>query len=197
MKFIALILIAGCYAPAAISPAIQKALNARLTGQVLELRHSCYVLPLFDENELWLLSPREPSTLRLIDDARGQPIPAPKPVGILAAGTRMVAVRLAPPDLWALTQRVWTTPRFHSWIYLQEVPSPSRATPRTYIMLIDDTARSEAELAQQIAHILAPEGEVTTWLTTLRPTERAAIRHKEVVAGMTARAMEAAVGVRE
>lgn len=185
-----LALASGC-ATASIPAAAQDAVNARHRGQTVELRHSMFYGDLYDENELWLLSPYPFAETYDLVDRDGAPIHPQGQRGIFPAGTAFVLERVE----FASPLRMITSPRYNPWVYL--TPAPGTLAPtgrRAFILLLPMDLTSEAAAEKALAELTAPAGEVTRWLAARRPTVRVAIQNKDVLPGMTQEELTAAVG---
>lgn len=188
--------LSACASQTKIAQPVREAIAARHTGRLVELRRSCYYGNLYDENEKWLLSEHAFADTYHIVDTDGAPIHPTGQRGIVPAGTKLVVSHIEFPDVRAMARRMLTTPRYNPWIYLQPAPS-STSLPRErpwFILLLPMDMETEKEVEDAIAALLAPEGEVSAWLASLRPTVRAAIEHKDVVEGMTEQELVAAMG---
>jgi len=174
---------------------IRASVAAKHAGRAVELRQSCYYGDLYDENEKWLLSAHPFSDTYHIVDFDGVPIHPRGQRGIAPAGTRFTIQQVEFPDQYAVSMRMLTTPRYNPWVYLAPAEDSGLPTDRkTFILLLpmDMETREQAEAA--IEEVLAPEGEVTAWLAERTPSIQVAIKHKDVIAGMTEQELVAALG---
>jgi hypothetical protein len=183
-------LASGC-ATVAIPAAARDAVNARHGGHVVELRQSVFYGDLYDENELWLLSPYPFADTFHLVDRDGAPIHPQGQRGIFAAGTAFVLERIE----FTSPLRMITSPRYNPWVYL--TPAPGTLAPsgrRYFILLLPMDLTDEAGVEKALAAVVAPQGEVTRWLAARRPMVRAAIENKDVTPGMSLEELSAAVG---
>jgi len=191
-----LIVLCGCATQTKIPAPVRAGISARYVGRVVELVQSCFYGDLYDENEKWLLSPYPFSETHHIVDLNGAPIHPHGQRGIIPAGTPFLIKEIEFPDSAALAKRMLTTPRYNTWIYLSRAPE-SRDLPAgrpLFILLLPMDLDDEAAVEKALAEVVAPQGEVTTWLTGRRPTVQAAIANKQMVTGMSERELTAAMG---
>lgn len=190
-----LFLASACASQTRIPEPVRSAISARHAGRVVELRQSMYVGDLYDENELWLLSPHAFDQTSHIVDTKGVPIRPTGQRGIIPAGTAFVVDRVEFPDVAALARRMLTTPRYNTWVYLE--PAPGTLAPagrKAFIVLLPMDLAEEAEVEAAIAKVLSPAGETKRWLESRKPTIRVAIEHKEILAGMSLDEVVASMG---
>ncbi len=171
------------------------ALDLRYKNRKVELRSSCYYGDLYDENEKYLLSPYPFEDVFHIVDLDNAPIHPKGQRGIVPAGTPFVITGVEFPDVAAMSRRMLTTPRYNPWVYLKLAPeAQGLPAERTYILVLPMDFSTEEAVEEAIGRLVAPEGKVSTWLATVRPTIRVAIEHKDVAEGMTKDELLAAWG---
>lgn len=185
-----------CASQTRIPPQVRSAISARHAGKIVELRHSSYFGDLYDENEKWLLSPYPFADTHHIVDLDGKPIHPSGQKGIAPAGTRFVVQQIEFPDASAMAKRMLTTPRYNPWVYLTPADGERLSLDgrKAFILLLPMDLDTEEGVEAALAKALAPEGEITTWLGTRRPTVRVAIDHKDVIPGMSRDELFAAWG---
>lgn len=191
-----LTVLAGCASQTHLTPSVRARVSTEHHGRVVESRQSSYWGDFYDENELWLLSPYPFADLHDLEDLNGAPIRPKRQRGILPAGTRFEITRVEFPDLRAMSQRMLTTPRYHPWVYLRlagETDARLLARP-AFVMLLPRSMRTYDEVEAAIDERFAPEGTMGPWMNQRRPSIAAAIRHKEVVHGMSTVELIAAFG---
>jgi len=188
--------LASCASYTHIPQGVRTALSARHTGRTVELKQSCYFGDLYDENEKWLLSPYPFAETFHIVDTEGAPIHPQGQRGILPAGTTFVVQQVEFPDGAAMTRRMFTTPRYNTWVYLSpaEGSAAQLQDRRSFIMILPLGIDTEQQVEDAIGRVLAPQGETSKWLATLRPTVRVAIENKDIVVGMTQDELTASQG---
>jgi hypothetical protein len=186
----------ACASQTKLPADVRTAIDQRHQGHLAELRRSYYYGELYDENEKWLLSPYPFADTYHIVDLDGAPIHPKVQLGILPAGTKVVVDKVEFPDTWTMTKRMLTTPRYNPWVYVRGAPDdahiPKNAKPMVIILPFDLDKEEAVEAA--INKELAPDGEVTKWLASMRPTARAAIENKDVVPGMNLQELSASQG---
>ncbi len=186
-----------CASQTRIAPEVRAQISQRHAGTVIELRQSQYYGELYDENELWLLSPYLFADTSHIVDMNGTPIHPKGQRGIIPAGSRFVIERIEFPDRTALSHRMLTTPRYNPWVYLKPAPDETRASlenRRAFVAMLPLELETEQQVEDAIAAQFAPEGDVQRWLASRRPTVKVAIEHKNVVEGMSREELTAAMG---
>jgi len=186
----------ACASQTKLPAEVRTAIDQRHHGHLAELRRSYYYGELYDENEKWLLSAYPFADTYHIVDTKGAPIHPKVQLGILPAGTKVVVDKVEFPDMWAMSKRMLTTPRYNTWVYVRGAPDephmPKDAKPMVIVLPLDlDT---ETSVEEAINKELAPDGEVTKWLASMRPTARAAIENKDVVPGMNLQELSASQG---
>ena len=192
-----LLICAGACASATTLPApAREAFASRHQGRVVELRQSCYYGDLYDENEKWLLSPYPFANTYHIVDLNGAPIHPKAQRGIVPAGSKFVIEQVEFPSSWAMAKRMLTTPRYNPWVYLRAVPGglDAAVVSQPFILILPSDVASEEAAETELNKRLSPEGEVSAWLQTLRPTVQVAIGNKEAVSQMSLAELLAALG---
>lgn len=186
----------GCAAQTKIPEAARVQLAARHAGQVVELRASCYYGDFYDENQHWLLSPYPLDATSHINDLDDKPIHPQNQRGIVPAGTQFIVDLVEFPAGLALAQRMFTTPRNNPWVYMRPAPTETRAPASTkaFIWVLPTDLDTPEAFDAALAQGLAPQGEVSKWLGSVRPTVRVAIDNKDILAGMTLRELTASQG---
>jgi hypothetical protein len=189
----------ACATQTHLSAAIRSGLSQQHVGSVVQLRASCFYGDLYDENDLWLLSPYTFASTSHIVDLKGLPLHPQKLRGLWPAGSRFVVERLEFPTRWAMARRMLVTPRFNPWVYLRRLPEPGEPVAKEggeplYVWVLPEALESSGAVESALAAALAPDGTVTQWLQTLQPTHKIAVQHKEILVGMPRAALLAAMG---
>ena len=186
----------GCAAQTKIPEAARTEIATRHAGQFVELRTSCYYGDFYDENQRWLLSPYQFDATSHIVDLDNKAIHPPHQRGIIPAGTKFVVDQVEFPAGIALAQRMFTTPRNNPWVFMRPAPTETRAPQpsKVFIWVLPTELDTPEAFEAAMAKNLAPDGEVSKWLGTVRPTVRVAIETKDIVAGMTLRELTASQG---
>ena len=192
----ALVLQGACAAQTKLPEAVRSEIATRHAGQTVELRTSCYYGDFYDENGRWLLSPYPFDATSHIVDLDNRAIHPPHQKGIIPAGSKFIVDRVEFPVGWALTQRMFTTPRNNPWVYLRPAPTETRvpSASKVFIWVLPTELDTPDTFETALTKGLAPDGEVSQWLGTVRPTVRVAIENKDIVAGMTLRELTTSQG---
>ncbi len=171
------------------------AITARHKGRVVALRQSSYFGDLYDENQLWLLSPHPFAQTSHIVDTTGAPIYPRGQRGIIPMGTTFVVQRVEFPDARAMAGRMLTTPRYNTWVYLSAVPdTPAPMDRKGLVLVLPLNLETEGEVEAAISELFTTPAKAQAWLAARRPTIRAAIEHKDIVEGMTEEELFASMG---
>ena len=188
--------LSACASSISLYNPLQSTLTKRYQGQIFELRQSCYYGQLYDENELWMLSPKRFEALDYIEDMEHQIIrPSHEPRGIMPSGARLLIQRIELPDALALSRRMLRTPRFNPWVYVEPVEQDlHERRQRPFVIILPQDVSSEVQAEKALAQILAPDGQMSRWLKTRRPTVQTAIRYKTVTQGMSLEELVASLG---
>jgi hypothetical protein len=91
--------------------------------------------------------------------------------------------------------RMLTTPRYNPWVHL--LPAAGTELPRdraAFILLLPMDMETRDQVEAALEELVAPVGEVTSWLAERPPTVQVAIRHKDAIVGMTEAELVAALG---
>ncbi len=191
-----ILLFTACATQTKLPAPVRAAISARHMGTVVELKVSCYYGDLYDENEKWLLSPYPFAQTYHIVDLDGAPIHPRGERGIIPAGTPFIVRDVEFPDPGALAKRMLTTPRYNPWVYLTPAPDAKNLPEGRafFILLLPMDLDDEPTTERAYNGLLAPKGDMTTWLAGRRPTVQAGIAHKEIVEGMTEAELVVAMG---
>ncbi|MBN1960324.1 MAG: hypothetical protein JW841_05215 [Deltaproteobacteria bacterium] len=185
----------SCASQTLLTLSSRERINSRHQNHIVSLRQSCYYGDLYDENEMWLLSPYPFDETSHIINLQGEPIHPQGQRGIIPAGSSFIVKKIEFPDSTAMAKRMLTTPRYNPWIYL--IPTQNTITPtnrKYFILLLPMNLAKETLVESAIAKQLAEPENVNSWLKSLRPTIRAAILNKDIAVGMKIDELTAAMG---
>jgi hypothetical protein len=183
--------LAGCTPRAVIPDAERQRVASALSGQPRWLRAAVYVSPFWGDRSKALVSDAPTEGLDLVETPNGQPVDPPPPERILLPGTSVRIREVEFPTGWIIAQRVVMTPRYHPWVLL-DVPGDAR----THVLVLEQTAASYAEVRAEIDRVLSTD-DPSPALAALPVEQRDAIGSKELVEGMSPRAVEMAWGLPE
>jgi hypothetical protein len=183
--------LSACTPRAVIPDSERERVSAELSGRQRWLRVAAYAAPFWGDRSKVLLSDVPPAELDLVESAGGTPIPPPAPERILGPGTAVRVREVEFPTGWTIAKRVMMTPRYHPWVYL-EVAGDERA----YIIVLSQTAVSLDEVRSEAERLLTAD-DPGTLFNALPQEQRDAILRKDLVEGMSPRAVEMAWGVPE
>ncbi|MEE2961768.1 MAG: hypothetical protein VYA34_13575 [Myxococcota bacterium] len=129
-------------------------------------------------------------------DLDGNAIHPQNEKGLVPAGTAFKVKRIEAPSRWTLFGRMLWTPRFYTWVYLEQISTPPNLEHRErpfVIVLKGDYAESQ-ELELALNSWLDKNGTTSKWLANLSPMIQYGIRNKEAIEGMTLEELIAALG---
>ena len=170
--------------------------NSAWIEHSVELKHSCFFGDLYGENELWLLSPYPFSETSHMSDLDGNAIHPQYEKGLVPAGTTFKVKRIEAPSRLALFRRMLWTPRFYTWVYLEQISTPPSLEHRErpfVIVLKGDYAESQ-ELEMALNSWLDKNRTTSKWIANRSPMIQYGIRNKEAIEGMTLQELITAVG---
>ncbi len=183
--------LAGCTPRAVIPDPERQRVASSLSGQPRWLRVAAYVSPFWGDKTKALLSDAPTDDLDLVETPGGQQVAPPAPEKILLPGTAVRIREVEFPTGWIIAQRVVMTPRYHPWVLL-DVPGDER----TYVLVLQQTAVSYDEVRWEVDRVLGTD-DPSAAFAALPVEQRDAIGRKELVEGMSPRAVEMAWGLPE
>ena len=188
---LALALLAACTPRAVIPDAERQKVQTELGGQTRWLRVAAYVAPFWEDNSKLLLSDEPLGGLDLVERPDGTPVAPPTAERILPPGTALKVREVEFATSWIIAKRVIMTPRYHPWVLL-DAPGERRS----YVIVLSQTAASADEVRTELDRILSTDDPSSLYLS-LPVEQRDAISRKELLDGMSPRAVEMAWGFPE
>ncbi len=182
---------AGCTPRAVIPDAERQRVATELDGQPRWLRVAVYETPFWMDRTKVLLTDVPPDELDLVETTDGKPVPPPAAERILLPGTAVRIREVEFPTGWIIARRVVMTPRYHPWVLVQ-LPGEER----TGVIVLSQLAASFADVRGELERILATD-DPSPAFSALPQEQRDAIGRKELVEGMSLRAVEMAWGLPE
>ncbi len=187
----ALVPLLAC-APRAVIPDAERArVSSELDGKQRYLRVAAYADPLWGDQTKLLLTDQPGDELDLVESAGGTPVPPPAPQRIVPPGTPARIREVEFPTGWQIARRVVMSPRYHPWAILEV-----SGDPRPHVVVLSQTAVSFEEIRGELDRMLTTD-DPTSFLGGLPGEHRDAILKKQLVEGMSARAVEMAWGLPE
>jgi hypothetical protein len=183
--------LAACAPRAVIPDSERERVSKELSGEQRWLRTAVYAAPLWGDHSRVLLSDQPLSELELVLSPGGDPIAPPPVERIVPPGTRVRVEEVEFPTGWTIARRVVMTPRYHPWAIL-EVPGDQRP----HVIVLSQTAASFDEVRAELDRILTKD-DPSSLYSALPGDQRAAVAKKEIVEGMSPRAVEMAWGLPE
>lgn len=188
---LALLPLAACAPRATLPDADRQRISAELAGRQRYLRVAAIVAPLWGDRSRLLLSDQPLAELDLVLTTVGTPVPPPQAERILPPGTAVRVRDVEFPTGWLIAQRVVMSPRYHPWVTL-EVPGDKRP----HVIVLSQAAATFEDVRDELDRMLT-EDDPGPALRALPAEQQAAIARKELVEGMSARALEMAWGLPE
>ena len=183
--------VAAC-APLTVVPDAERArTHAALEGQPRWLRVSLAVSPLFGDRGRLLLLDAPPAEVDLLRGAGDAVIPPPAAERILPPGTAVRVEKVEFPTGLVIARRAVMSPRYHPWVYLR-LPGEERPG----ILVLSHAAASANALVEEVDRVLTRD-DPSRLLAALPPEQREAVGRRELLEGMSPRAVEMAWGVPE
>ncbi len=183
--------VAAC-APLTVVPDAERArTHAALEGQPRWLRVSLAVSPLFGDRGRLLLLDAPPAEVDLLRGAGDAVIPPPAAERILPPGTAVRVEKVEFPTGLVIARRAVMSPRYHPWVYLR-LPGEERPG----ILVLSHAAASADALVEEVDRVLTRD-DPSRLLAALPPEQREAVGRRELLEGMSPRAVEMAWGVPE
>lgn len=187
----ALIPLAGCAPRAVIPDAERDRVTRELTGDQRWLRVAVYAAPLYGDASRLLLSDRPLSELDLVETAGGEPVTPPVAERVIPPGTPVRIREVEFPTGWTIAKRIVMTPRYHPWVLL-DVPGESRPG----VIVLSQLAASYDDVRGELERFLSRD-DPSPFLAALPQEQRDAVLKKQILEGMSTRAVEMAWGLPE
>jgi hypothetical protein len=189
---LALASLASCTPRAVIPDAERDRVQRELSGQQAWLRVAAYVYPLFGDRSRLLVTDLPADELELLETAGGERVVPPAAERVLAPGTAVHIQEVEFPTGWTIARRVVMTPRYHPWVLLDALPGDGRAP----VIVLSQTAVTFDDVRAELDRLLTSD-DPSSLVAALPADQRAAVLRKELVEGMSPRAVEMAWGFPE
>lgn len=183
--------LAACTPRVVIPDAERERVTHELTGGQRYLRVAVYAAPLWGDASRLLLSDRPLAELDLVQTTGGAPIPPPDAERVIPPGTPVRLREVEFPTGWTIARRVVVSPRYHPWVLL-DVPGESRPG----VIVLSQLAATFEDVRGELDRVLSKD-DPSPFFAALSQEHRTAILKKEVVEGMSLRAVEMAWGLPE
>jgi len=169
----------------------QGKLSRGLENQLRFLRISFFLAPFFADEDKQLLSPVHPQWLHLLEDTEGEPIPPGEAEGVLPAGTLVRILKVEFPTPSALRQRLVYSPRSRPWVYLT---TPQASKP--LVLVLPNSFEDADDFLSELNRFLTPRNPLSQ-MAAFSVDEQNAVHTKESIPGISAEALEMALGYPE
>src|SRR5512139_1677471 len=179
----------ACAPRAVIPDAERERVRRELTGEPRWLRVAAYAAPLWGDGAKVLLSDQPLDELDLVETTGGTPVPPPAPERIVPPGTAVRITDVEFPTGWVIAKRVVMSPRYHPWVIV-EMPGDTRP----HVFVLSQTAASFEDVRGELDRVLTKD-DPSSALKALPEEQRAAVLKKELLEGMSPRAVEMAWGL--
>lgn len=183
--------LAACAPRAVIPDAERERVTSQLAGQPRWLRVAAYAAPFWGDRTKLLLTEEPLEDLDLLESAGGAPVAPPPAERVVPPGTAVRVREVEFPTGWIISQRIIATPRYHPWV-LVEVPGD----PRTHVVVLSQTAATFEDVRGELDRLLSADDPSSTF-QALPAEHRDAVLKKDLVEGMSPRAVEMAWGLPE
>jgi len=178
----------GC-TPRAVLPDDERArVRLALDGQSRYLRVAVSVHPFFGDTAKRLLLDAPPAEVDLLRGGQDEIIAPPPAERILAPGTPVRVLQVEFPTGFLIAGRVVMTPRWHPWAYLQVA-----GEARPCVLVLSQTAATSDDVLAEVDRVLSADDPGPA-LRALPTEQHDAVLKKELVEGMTVRAVEMSWG---
>jgi hypothetical protein len=183
--------LAACTPRATVPEAERERVHEEVGGQQRYLRVAAAVAPFWADRSRLLLTDQPVSEIDLVNTTGGTPVPPPAAERILPPGTPVRVRDVEFPTGWLIAKRVVMSPRYHPWVYVAVA-----GDTRPHVIVLSQTASTFEDVREELSRILTADDPGPA-LRALPPEQQAAIARKEVISGMSARALEMAWGLPE
>ncbi|MCL2011369.1 MAG: hypothetical protein FWG75_01065 [Cystobacterineae bacterium] len=169
----------------------QGRLARALKNQPRFLRISYFVTPFFADESKHLLSPVNPAWLHVLQHPDGMPVPPGDIEALLPAAMPVRILKVEFPTALAIKERLPYSPRTRPWVYvaIQNASKP-------LILVLPNTLKNTEEFEAELNRYLTPLNP-STQIAEFSVDEQTAIRSKEALPGISAEALEMALGYPE
>jgi hypothetical protein len=169
----------------------QGRLSRALENQPRFLRISYFVTPFFGDETKQLLSPVHPAWLHLLEDLDGNPVSPGDIEDLLPAGTLVRILKVEFPSSAAINKRVVYSPRTRPWVYVA-----TQHSSKPLVLVLRNTFESPGDFQAELNRYVTPLNP-SSQLAEFSDDEQTAIRTKEATLGISAEALEMALGYPE
>jgi hypothetical protein len=181
-------LLAGCTPRAVVPDAERARVRQALDGQAMYLRVAVTVHPLFGDASKRLLLDAPASEVDLLRGGQDEILAPPPAERILPPGTPVRIVEVEFPTGLLIARRVVMSPRYHPWVYLAVA-----GEPRPCVLVLSQLAVTADDVLAEVDRYLAADDPGPA-LRALPAEQHDAVLRKELVDGMSVRAVEMAWG---
>jgi hypothetical protein len=188
---LALLPLLACTPRAVIPDAEREKVSGAFAGEQRWTRVALYASPLWGDRSRVLLSDAPLAELDLVQTGGGTPVAPPTAERVVAPGTPVRIREVEFPSGWTIAKRVVMTPRYHPWVIV-EVPGDARP----HVVVLSQLAASFDDVRGELERVLTKDDPSSSF-AALPAEQRAAVLRKELVEGMSPRAVELAWGLPE
>ena len=170
--------LSACYPPSILTPDGREQVVRATSRQPRYLRVAVYAGPFFGDGSRVLLTDRPAAEVSAFEGPDGRRVEPPPPERILPPGTPIFVDLVEFPTGAVLWGRPLATPRYQPWLL-----GRAAGEDRGVVLVLSGQSGSAEDLLAQVARVLTPDDPSPVY-RALPETQRAAIRHKELVEGM-------------
>ena len=191
LLFSMLLLGLGCFPRASVPEDERQRAGLELEGQRRFTKVAVNVGPFFGDATRLLVSDQPFAELDLLQTTSGDPIQPPRVLRVIPPGTVVTVEKVEFPTGWLIAKRVVMTPRYHPWVYLA-----LEGEPRPLVAVLPQTLASAEDVRVELERFLGT-ADPSPALKALPDAQRAAVLRKDVLEGMSPKAVEMAWGYPE
>jgi hypothetical protein len=185
------LLLVACSPRVSVPESERQRASRELEGQRRLTKVAVFVGPFFGDGSKLLVSDQPFQELDLLRSLQDEVVAPPPPERVLPPGMPLLVEKVEFPTGWTIAKRVVMTPRYHPWVYLR-----MEGEERPLVLVLPQTLASAEAVRVELERV-AGTPDPGPALQALPELQRNAIARKELVEGMSARAIEMAWGYPE
>ncbi len=167
----------------------QTQVTLRVQGAPRQLARSLWVTPFFRDDSKRLLTGDRPEDVELLVTPAGAPISPGDIQEVLPAGTHVKVQTVSFPSTWENVSRPILTPRDRPWV---ELIVDGRPATTLYVLVLRPDLKNEDDAIAEIGKWLTVD-KLDEEIARLPVADQTAIRTRELVIGLSVRALELAL----
>jgi hypothetical protein len=180
--------VVGCAPRVVIPDDERERIAEEYDGRMRFLRVAVNAAPFFGDTTRFLLTDQPVEEVQLLESINGERIPPPPAERVLPPGTRVRIRAIEFPTAWLIAKRIVMTPRYHPWVLLE-----LEQDARPYVIVLPQEVARLEDVKTDLERLLVAD-DPTAVLQSFPREQQDAIRRKELIEGMSLRAVEMAWG---